>query len=58
LEEKSFIYVVFVALLICTLSLSGANAANSIQQKEARKILDETGIKGGLIVHIGCLMRK
>ncbi len=54
MEEKSYIYAVFAALLFCTSSLSAAIAANSIQQKEAREILDETGVKGGLIVHIGC----
>ncbi|MHC4436119.1 MAG: outer membrane protein assembly factor BamB family protein [Planctomycetota bacterium] len=54
MEEKSLIYAVLVSLLVCTLGLSEPNAANSIQEKEARKILNETGIKGGLIVHIGC----
>lgn len=34
--------------------LSSAEGGQSAQDKQARKILDATGIKGGLIVHIGC----
>jgi hypothetical protein len=31
-----------------------AGLLSSSQQRQARQILDASGIKGGLIVHIGC----
>jgi outer membrane protein assembly factor BamB len=34
--------------------LSGVKAQQSTQEKTAQKILDVTGIEGGLVVHIGC----
>ncbi|MHC4325490.1 MAG: outer membrane protein assembly factor BamB family protein, partial [Planctomycetota bacterium] len=54
MKVRSLIYAAFVALLAVSLSVSATNAADSIRQKEALKILDETSVKGGFIVHIGC----
>ena len=31
-----------------------AQQSSWIPKREARKILSETGIKGGLVVHLGC----
>lgn len=42
------------ALLITLCILTGAKAQQSKQEKTAQKILDAAGIKGGLVVHIGC----
>ena len=38
-------------VLVCTFTMVGAYGA---EKDLARKILDETGIRGGLIVHLGC----
>ena len=40
-------------VLVLALMISSAPAVESQQQK-ARQILNDTGVKGGLIVHIGC----
>ena len=40
-------------VLALALMINPAPAAQSQQQK-AGQILNETGVKGGLIVHIGC----
>ena len=36
------------------LSLALAAPASSTERDQAREILDKTGVKGGLIVHVGC----
>ena len=46
------IFIGFVCLLAMLCPLSGARARQTSQ--EAKKILDTTGVKGGLIIHIGC----
>ena len=40
-------------VLVLALMISSAPTVESQQQK-ARQILNDTGVKGGLIVHIGC----
>jgi len=40
-------------VLVLAMMINSAPAAES-QQQQARQILDDTGVKGGLIVHIGC----
>lgn len=46
--------VVFaLAMAICSVAV-GADAGTSWQGEQARRILDATGVKGGLVVHIGC----
>ncbi|HUU89866.1 MAG TPA: methyltransferase domain-containing protein, partial [Phycisphaerae bacterium] len=42
------------AVSLALLVLSGAEAAGATPADEAGKILDATGVKGGLIVHLGC----
>ncbi|UCF17719.1 MAG: PQQ-binding-like beta-propeller repeat protein, partial [Phycisphaerales bacterium] len=41
-----------VLRILCT--LSAATAAPSDQAEQARHILDDTAVKGGLVVHLGC----
>ena len=47
-----------VLLVTCTLSvvmaLRNESIGQPIDQQQARQILDDTGVKGGFIVHIGC----
>lgn len=51
-------WVVVIVVLFFVLSVAGSTAfaglLSTSQQKQAMKILDESGVKGGLIVHIGC----
>lgn len=42
-----------IVLLACSHALYGADVAQEYVA-QARRILDETGIRGGLIVHVGC----
>lgn len=44
--------MLFVCLLAMSFTLSTAKARQSLQK--ARQILDASGVRGGLIVHIGC----
>lgn len=45
----------FSATIVLALMLTvGTGPAAGSQRNEARRILDDTGVKGGLIVHIGC----
>ncbi|MEA3225187.1 MAG: hypothetical protein U9Q07_04490 [Planctomycetota bacterium] len=41
------------ALMICV-CLSAITAVCAAQGKQAGRILAETGVKGGLVVHLGC----
>ncbi|MFQ6034768.1 MAG: PQQ-binding-like beta-propeller repeat protein, partial [Sedimentisphaerales bacterium] len=54
LKKKNQIFKACAYLLVFASVLSVAKAQNSSYQQQARQILDATGIKGGLIVHIGC----
>lgn len=62
MKKKSQLFPILVCLLaISCLLLAAMDLAIPIgrplhksQQQEARRILDATGIKGGLVVHIGC----
>jgi len=47
-----FTKLAFVLCVVCTFSVVKAQTI-SYEQK-AKRILDTTGVKGGLIVHIGC----
>ncbi|MHC4593957.1 MAG: outer membrane protein assembly factor BamB family protein [Planctomycetota bacterium] len=51
-KSRFFTKLTFVLWISCTLSV--AMAEPSDYKQRAKKILDTTGIKGGLIVHIGC----
>ena len=46
--------VVLIATLFLRASTPSVAAEDRTQQTAARQILDATGVKGGLIVHIGC----
>ncbi len=50
------IEAVAVVLFCASISMipSGADAADPPERALARKILDDTGVTGGLIVHLGC----
>ena len=45
--------ITFAGFLAAACILSVSKAGQSAQVKEAQKILDATGIKGGLVVRIG-----
>jgi len=45
--------IITLIVLVIALTVTSIPAAES-QQQIARQILDDTGVKGGLIVHIGC----
>ncbi len=55
MKKKSQLFTIIVCLLAMPhqlgVSLSSIGAA---QEQEARHILNTTGVKGGLVVHIGC----
>ena len=51
-KRRSFAQLICVLLVLCTLSIVVAQKESPEQQ--AKQILETTGIKGGLIVHIGC----
>ena len=51
-RSKSFaVWLVFLAMS-CVASLAGA--LRTLPHREARQILEATGVRGGLIVHAGC----
>ena len=43
-----------MVVLLIVGNITYAGIFSSSQQRQAKKILDATGVKGGLIVHIGC----
>lgn len=49
---RSLMKLTFVLLTVCALFVIKAEADE--HDEKARKILDATGVKGGLIVHLGC----
>ena len=49
----SFLLVIFICCQACFVCL-GAEAPDTEQVALARRILAETGVRGGLIVHVGC----
>jgi len=53
MQNRRLVSITVVTLLIsCILSVT--RAEDSIQEKEAREILNTTNVKGGMIVHLGC----
>ena len=48
------IKVVLLFIFLITANTAYAGLLSSSQQRQAQKILDASGVKGGLIVHIGC----
>ena len=53
MKRKRF-FATFACLLAIFSVLPQATAQQTAQVRQAKQILDATGIKGGLIVHIGC----
>ncbi|MHC4509986.1 MAG: outer membrane protein assembly factor BamB family protein, partial [Planctomycetota bacterium] len=49
---RSLTKLTFILSILCTLSVVKAKAVD--YEEKARQILDTTGVKGGLIVHLGC----
>jgi outer membrane protein assembly factor BamB len=49
--KRNCVTTTIVPALLLTVGLSLASAS---ERERARQILDDTGVKGGLIVHIGC----
>lgn len=54
MRNRKLLSITIVGLLVVSCVLSGAKAQSSNQKEEARRILDAAGVKGGLVVHIGC----
>jgi len=54
MKKKSKISIMCASLLAIVSILLAARARQTSPQQEARRILDATGVKGGLIVHVGC----
>ena len=52
--KKSRISTKLSVALLVSATLSVATAQTSSYRQTARQILDTAGIKGGLVVHIGC----
>jgi len=53
-RKKSNPVQVIAVLLMVIFALLFAGAARSVHADDAKQILEATGVKGGLIIHIGC----
>jgi len=51
-KSRLFVTVVCFVAMLCVLLM--ARSQQKAQRQKARHILDATGVKGGLVVHIGC----
>ena len=47
-------YRSFIVIFVCFLAVLYIPSVAKAQQQAAEKILDDTGVKGGFVVHIGC----
>ena len=54
MKKKSQLLLAIVCLLALPCILLAAKPQQKTHQQQARQILDATGLKGGLIVHLGC----
>jgi outer membrane protein assembly factor BamB len=54
MKSGKLISKILIGIVTALFILPPAEGGQSVQNKQARKILDTTGVKGGLIVHIGC----
>jgi len=54
MKKKSQFFAIIVCLLAMSFVLSAESSQREPQERQARQILDATGLKGGLVVHIGC----
>ena len=53
-QKQSTKKLTFACLLAVVFALPQARAQRTAQVRQAKQIVDATGVKGGLIVHIGC----
>ncbi|NQT83846.1 PQQ-binding-like beta-propeller repeat protein [bacterium] len=53
MRGRSRVVTVFASLLAMSFSLPEARARQTLLERKAEQILESTGVKGGLIVHIG-----
>ena len=53
-RTRNLLIIKLVFFLSVSCVLSAAKAQQSAQEQEAAKIFDATGVKGGLVVHVGC----
>jgi len=54
-QKRAVVWHKFIAIVVTSCAiLSSASAAEGTSQEEARAILESTGVKGGLVVHLGC----
>jgi len=54
MREKGQFFTMCVAFLAMLCILSVARAGPTSAEREAKEILDAAGVRGGLIVHVGC----
>jgi len=54
MREKGQFFTMCVGFLAMLCILSVARAGPNSAEREAKEILDAAGVRGGLIVHVGC----
>ncbi len=54
MKKRNRFFTTFACLWLLLCIFSVAKAQQTAQEQEARQILDATGVKGGLVVHLGC----
>ena len=54
MKKRNRFFITCASLLAIVSILLAARTRQTSPQQEARRILDTTGVKGGLIVHVGC----
>lgn len=54
MKKKSRFLTIFACLLAVVSVSLAAEAQRTAQQRQARHILNATGVTGGLVVHVGC----
>ncbi|KPL19328.1 MAG: hypothetical protein AMJ75_12655 [Phycisphaerae bacterium SM1_79] len=54
MKKKSQLFIIIVCLLAMSSTLLIARPQQKTQEQEAKQILQTTGVKGGLVVHVGC----
>jgi len=54
MKKKSQLFAIIICLLAMSFILSAERPQREPQERQARQVLNATGLKGGLVVHIGC----
>ncbi|MCP4257221.1 MAG: PQQ-binding-like beta-propeller repeat protein [Planctomycetes bacterium] len=54
MKERLQFFRLPVLLFLVVFQISTLSAQSTIQKRKAKEILDTTGLKGGLLVHLGC----